>query len=134
MAENEAAQMRLNLDQLRDRYLNSWREFVAFLGCPDMPPTRLAGSLDGGVTTLGWEPTLARLLGESPELKVAELQIRRQQLTLKRERIEPIPDLVVRAGSGYDPTNDQTTGYFQLYVESRSGTATRATSTPPSMA
>jgi len=117
MAENEAAQLRLDLDQLRERHLNTWREFAAYLGCPYMPPTRLAGSLEGDAPTLAWEPTLARLLGESPEIKVAELQIRRQQLTLKREQIEPIPDLVIRAGAGHDPTSDQTTGYARLYVD-----------------
>jgi outer membrane protein TolC len=30
MAENDAAQPRLDVDQLRDRHLNSWREFAAF--------------------------------------------------------------------------------------------------------
>ncbi len=117
MAENEAAQVELDLDQLRERYLNTWRELAAFLGCPSMTPSRLTGSLEGDFPTLAWEPTLARLLAESPEIRIAELEIRRQKFTLKRERIEPIPDLVVRGGGAYLPTSNQTVGYTRLYVE-----------------
>ena len=117
MAENEADQTRLDFDQLRERYTNTWREFAACLGCPQMPPTRLAGRLEGDTQDLDWEPTLDRLLRESPEIQIAMLQIRRQELTLKREQIAPIPDLVLRAGAGYMPSSNQTVGYTRLYVE-----------------
>ncbi|MFO0893257.1 MAG: TolC family protein [Isosphaeraceae bacterium] len=116
-AENEAAQVQLESDQLGERYVNSWREFAAFLGCPEMPPALLEGSLSGDLRDLSWEAALDRLLRESPELRVAELQVHRQELTLERERREPIPDLIIRGGSGHDPTNNQTTGYAQVYVE-----------------
>ena len=117
MAENEVAQLELDLDHLQKRYLNTWREFAAYLGCPTMPPTRLTGSLEGEIPTLTWEAALDRLFRESPEIKVAELQIRRQLLTLKRERIEPIPDLVLRGGAGYQPSNNQGIGYARIYLE-----------------
>lgn len=116
-AENEATQARIEAEQLGERYLNSWRAFAAFLGCPEMPPGPLDGGLGGELRDLSWEPILDRLLRESPELRVAELQVRRQELTLERERREPIPDLVLRGGSGHNPTNNQTTGYVQVYVE-----------------
>lgn len=117
MAENEVAQMRLSLDHLRERHLNSWREFAAFIGQPDLPPTPLEGSLEGELRDLSWDALLDRLLRESPELRVAQLQVRRQALTLELERREPIPDLVIRGGGGHNPTDGQTTGYAQVYVE-----------------
>jgi cobalt-zinc-cadmium efflux system outer membrane protein len=116
-AQNEAAQIRLELDVTRNRDRNSWKEFAAYLGRPDMPKGRLEGSLEGEIRPMEWEPTLARQLAESPEIKVAELQIRRQRLTLKRELIQPIPDLIVRGGSAYDPTISQAVGYAQVYVD-----------------
>jgi cobalt-zinc-cadmium efflux system outer membrane protein len=117
MAENEAEQLRLDLDQLRERYRNTWREFAAFLGCPDMPPTPLLGNLEPDRPAPAWEPSLARILGESPEVKIAELRVVRQQRTLRREQAEPIPDLILRAGAGYDPTNTQAIGVARIYVE-----------------
>ncbi len=117
MAENQAADLELDQAQLQERYLNTWREVAAFLGCPDMPPQRLNGRLEGPLPEYAWEPLLARVLSESPVMKIAELQIRRQELTLKREQIEPIPDLVIRGGGAYMPTNNQTVGYSRLYVE-----------------
>lgn len=118
MAENDAAEMHLDLDQLRERYRNTWREFGAFLGVPDLPPVPLDGRLElDDVPDLDWGAILARLLCESPEVRVAELQIRRAELTLRRERAGAVPDVVARAGAGHDPTSDQTTGYVRLYVE-----------------
>ena len=116
-AENEADMVRLESDQLGERYENSWREFAAYVGCPEITPTPLEGSLHGDLQDLSWEPTLDRLIRESPEMRVARLQVRRQELTLERERREPIPDLIVRGGAGHDPTTGQTTGYTQVYVE-----------------
>lgn len=117
LAEGEAEQSGISLDQSHDRLANTWREMAAFLGCPDLPLARLSGTLEGDVSDRSWEATLGHLLAESPEMKVAELQVHRQQLTLKRERIEPIPDLIVRGGGGYNPTNNQSFGYAQVYVE-----------------
>jgi cobalt-zinc-cadmium efflux system outer membrane protein len=116
-AENEAIQARIENDRLGDRYNNTWKEFAAYLGCPEMEPVPLEGGLGGDLKDLSWEPTLERLLRESPEVKVAELQVRIQELALERERREPIPDLIVRGGGGQNPTDGQTTGYTQVYVE-----------------
>ena len=117
MAENEAAELALDLEQLQQRRQGVWREVAAYLGCPGMAPGRLDGTLGGPIPDLTWDAALERLLRDSPEIRMAELQIQRQQLTLKREQIEPIPDLVVRGGAAYMPTSNQTVGYLRLYVE-----------------
>lgn len=117
MAETEVAQRRLDLDLLHERYRNSWREFAAYLGCPDLPLTRLEGHLEGEMREISWEAALERLLRESPEMRIAQLRVHRQELNLDRERREPIPDLVIRGGAGRDPTNDQAIGYAQIYLD-----------------
>jgi len=116
-AQTEADLIALELDAAEARLRNSWRELAAFVGRPDLPPTRLAGDLAGEVRPMDWDAALARLLAESPDVRIAALQVRRQELTLRRERIEPIPDLVLRAGAAQNPTIPQTVGYTQLYVE-----------------
>ncbi|WP_337177744.1 TolC family protein [Paludisphaera sp.] len=116
-AENEAAEEARSLEVLAERYLNSWRELAAYLGDPDMRPVEIDGGLGGEMREFSWEPTLDRLLRESPELRVAELIVRRQELSLERERREPIPDLVVRLGTTHDPNNGRTTGYARLYAD-----------------
>lgn len=117
MARNEAELLRLDREQAFDRYRNSWRELAAYLGRPDLPPARLEGTLEGPPRAIEWGPALDRLLAESPEVRSAELRIRREALALDRERAEPIPDLVVRAGAGHDPAGDQTTGYARIYLD-----------------
>ena len=117
MAENQAHQAALDLSQFRERYREGWRELAAYLGRPQMPPASLIGDLERGGPEYEWGPTLAYLLGNSPEVKTAELRVRRQQLTLERERREPIPDLIARGGSSYSGTSDQAVAEARLYVE-----------------
>jgi cobalt-zinc-cadmium efflux system outer membrane protein len=117
LARAEARMARLNLEQLHQRYQNSWRELAAYLGCPDMPPTRIDDRLASDAPEMEWDPLLAWLLAESPEIRVAELQVRRQAVALEREEAEPVPDLIVRGGTAHDPTDGQTTGYARIYLE-----------------
>ena len=63
MAENEAAQLRLDLDQLRERHLNTWREFAAYLGCPYMPPPGWPAA---------WRATRRRSRGSRPSPACSE--------------------------------------------------------------
>jgi cobalt-zinc-cadmium efflux system outer membrane protein len=60
------------------------------------------GQLEPEVPPLTWETSLARLLTESPVLQAAHAHIVRDEIALQRERIEPIPNLHIKAGAGYD--------------------------------
>ncbi|QDV35832.1 TolC family protein [Tautonia plasticadhaerens] len=117
LAENDAEQHRIDLDQIRNRSLNTWREFAAFLGRPGMPPARLEGDLERDAIPFSWEPTLARLLVESPEVKVAELNVVRAGYRLRRQEVEPIPDLILRGGAAHDPDSHDTLGIVRVYVD-----------------
>jgi cobalt-zinc-cadmium efflux system outer membrane protein len=117
LAENHADQLRLDLDQLRDRYLNSWREFAAYLGGPGMPPIPLVGDLERDAVPFSWESTRSWMLAESPEVKTAELNLLRARWRLRREEVDPVPDLILRGGAAHDPSNDDTLGIVRVYVD-----------------
>ncbi|MEW4571045.1 TolC family protein [Tautonia sp. JC769] len=117
LAENDATSMRLNREQLEDRYQNSWRELRAYLGVPDMEPVWLSGDLERRPGPVSWEEALAYLQEGSPEIKIAELRILRAQRDLRREEVEPIPDLILRGGAAHDLSNDDTLGILRVYVD-----------------
>jgi cobalt-zinc-cadmium efflux system outer membrane protein len=50
--------------------------------------------------------TLAHLLEVSPEVQIARAGITRGQLALRREQVEPIPNLQARVSTGYDFEED----------------------------
>lgn len=116
-AENEAAKFQLDQQQLQDRYTNSWREFAANLGSPGMPPVWLEDTMEQYRTSIDWEPTLAWLLAESPEVKIAELNVDRARWVLRRQEVETVPNLILRGGASYDLANDETLGIARVYVD-----------------
>ncbi|WP_169972597.1 TolC family protein [Tautonia rosea] len=117
LAENDATTMRLDREQLVDRYRNSWRELAAYLGVPGMEPVPLAGDLVRQSAPVSWEESLEYLLEGSPEIKIAELRVLRTQRDLRREEVEPIPDLILRGGADHNLSNDETTGIVRVYVD-----------------
>jgi cobalt-zinc-cadmium efflux system outer membrane protein len=98
----QRAQATLLMAELRHQ--GSWEELAAVVGLPDLGPTPLEGSLefeDGG--TLNREDALNYLLLTcSPQLRFAPAEVVRDRIALRRERVEPIPNLNLRAESGYN--------------------------------
>jgi outer membrane protein TolC len=65
----------------------------------------LAGGLEGKTAKIDRQAALARLLAKSPELAHERAKLRADKFTVKREEVEYIPDVNLRAGAGSD---DQT--------------------------
>src|SRR5206468_3563987 len=63
---------------------------------------RLQGDLERFAALPDVETTLAHLLEASPEVQIARAGIARGQVGLKREQVEPIPNVQLRVSSGYD--------------------------------
>jgi cobalt-zinc-cadmium efflux system outer membrane protein len=53
-----------------------------------------------------WDTTLGHLLEASPEVQIARAEIARSQFALRREQVEPIPNVQLRVSSGYDFEED----------------------------
>ena len=85
------------------QYGGHWRALAAYAGIPDMAPTRLAGRLEvSEADNLDGDKVLQELLQTTPELQAAWAEVERDRLALRREVVEPIPNLLVRAETGYN--------------------------------
>lgn len=83
------------------------RELAALVGT-DLPAEPLADALDGPVPPLTWDASLAYTLAESPEVREAAAKLQSDRITVDRERRQPIPNVTVQAGPGYDFTEKRT--------------------------
>ena len=110
-AEVELRRDQLNLKDAENDLHQAWRTLVAFIGCPQLAPMRLEDILATTQEPLEYELTLGQLLSSSPELAAARQKIRHDQIQLERERVEPIPNILVGATVGRNfESNDTTAG------------------------
>ncbi len=101
----------LNLKDAENDLHQAWRTLVALVGCPQLAPTKLEDVLTNTQEPLDYELALGQLLSSSPELVAARQKIRHDQIQLERERVEPIPNILVdaRVGRNFE-SNDTTAG------------------------
>jgi cobalt-zinc-cadmium efflux system outer membrane protein len=107
----------LGLLEHQEKYRALWDKVAALAGVPGTPPPSLQGQLEPDGPPLSWEASLARLLEESPELQAARVHVLHDDIALKREKVEPIPNVQVKAGAGYDYTTRNTVANFQVGVK-----------------
>jgi cobalt-zinc-cadmium efflux system outer membrane protein len=91
-------------EQMAQRRLQSaWEQLAAVAGIPGLSFTSLEGRLDfAGEDSLDRDTALAHLLECSPQIRFARAEVVRDQIGLQRERVEPIPNVIVRADTGYN--------------------------------
>jgi outer membrane protein, heavy metal efflux system len=101
-ARIEARQERVALANARAQYDAAWKELAALAGQPCLPVGRLQGDLEAPPAVPDYDTALAHLLEASPEMQIARAEVLRSQIALRREQVEPIPNLQVRVANGYD--------------------------------
>jgi len=101
-ARIEARQEKVALEDARALYEAAWKQLAAFVGDPCLPLGPLEGDLEAAGAAPDYDAALAHLLEASPELQVARAEVARSQIGLKREQVEPIPNVQVRVANGYD--------------------------------
>jgi outer membrane protein, heavy metal efflux system len=102
LAEVQASEARIALRASENHYPALWQHLAALVGNPDLPPAVLKGQLEADGPTLDREHSLSRILQESPELLAARAHVVFDQITLRREKVEPVPNIQLQAGAGYD--------------------------------
>jgi cobalt-zinc-cadmium efflux system outer membrane protein len=90
------------LRTLENRYPALWQHLTALLGTPHLPPAPLKGQLEPEGPPLDWDGSLNRLLQDSPELQAAQAHVVYDQITLRREKVEPIPNIQLQGAAGYN--------------------------------
>ena len=105
-ADIEAQQEKVALENARALYQAAWEQLAAFVGEPGLPLARLQGDVEAFAPLPDACTTLAHLLEASPEVRIAKAGIARGQFALRREQVEPIPNVQLRVSSGYDFEED----------------------------
>jgi len=101
----------LKLKQAENEFQQAWRTLVAFASVPNLAPGILGGSLEPEDKPLDWDTALSHLLSSSPELQAAWQKIRHDEITVARERAQPIPNLLtdVTVGRNFESRGTTTT-------------------------
>jgi cobalt-zinc-cadmium efflux system outer membrane protein len=101
LAEVAVSDAQIALRTVENRYPALWQHLTALLGKPDLPPLPLLGQLEPQGPPLDRDSSLDRLLHESPELEAARAHVVYDQITLRREKAEPVPNVTVEGAAGY---------------------------------
>lgn len=107
---------RLNLLLAENDYLQAYETLIALIGVP-LEGRSVAGTLDGEIVPVEFQTTLDRYYAEAPQVMQARLHLREEQITLKRELVEPVPNVFVQAGSGYNFEARETTMNANVFFE-----------------
>ncbi len=107
---------RLDLMMAQNNYRQSWWELISIAGTR-MQPASLVGTLDGQVNPIEFDVALDRLLSESPQILAARAKLQADEIKVKRETVEPIPDLVVSYGYGRNFEAKENTHNTSLAIE-----------------
>lgn len=103
--------------QMRENELQLERERLITLVGIAFPVERLSGSLYEDLPLLDFERALQRVLTESPELGLARANVRADQITVQREKVEPIPNITVQGSAGRNYVETQTVYGVQAFIE-----------------
>lgn len=90
---------RLDLLMIRNQLRAKWYEMASLAGMR-MQPTPLEGSLETTPALIDFDQALDRLTTESPQILAARAKLQADEIKVRRETVEPIPDLVVTYGYG----------------------------------
>jgi cobalt-zinc-cadmium efflux system outer membrane protein len=90
------------LRNARFRAAAAWRELGNVVGRPDLPPRPLAGNLEDEMPEVDWDAAWQQLLGRNPRLHAARARLAAAEQQVRREQVEPVPNLRVSGGTGID--------------------------------
>jgi cobalt-zinc-cadmium efflux system outer membrane protein len=99
-----AVQARAAQVTARNRYTSAWKQLVAALGLPGMPPTQLAGRIDAAMPVFDHDFVLKYALQRHTDVLTAENAFLKAQFNLKLARQTAVPDVNVRVMLQKDTT------------------------------
>ncbi len=101
-ASVELERRRLDLMRAENHFQQQWETLGAVIGVDHFEPRGLAGSLEMETESIDWQTALHYVLTESPQLSAARAKIQADQITLRREQVEPIPNITIRGAVGHN--------------------------------
>ena len=105
-AEVDLQKVRLTLQTAENDLEQEWRELVAMVGVPELACTTLIGSLEPQSELLDWNTVLNQLLESSPEIVAAWERVQHDEITVEREKVQPIPNVLLNVDFGHNYETD----------------------------
>jgi cobalt-zinc-cadmium efflux system outer membrane protein len=99
--EIEAQRAQLAVTMARNALDRTWREIQALLNQPGLKPSPLSGDLEP-IDKLDPDTTLARILVDNPQLRIAATEEARSGIGIRRAKAGVIPDIIARGGVRYN--------------------------------
>jgi cobalt-zinc-cadmium efflux system outer membrane protein len=110
-AQVAAQRQRVTVRATENRLRKSWVDLTTLIGAAQLPFGPLADVLEEDGPPLNWDTAYQQILACSPELAVARAEVLRDEITVQRERVQPVPNLFARVENGYNfEVNLVTTG------------------------
>lgn len=110
----ELNRVQVELATTRKEYEGAWRRLAAFTGSPVLPQLPLAGKLDEPLPNFDFDQVRAVVIEHHPSVGLARVGISVAELSLKRQKVEPIPNVTV--GAGYQRNNDERANQWTFQV------------------
>jgi len=103
--EYRQSKIALDRERLRTRMAeNDYRATVERLSAlvgTDLSSSAIMGDLEGEIVLIDFDSGLSRVLTKSPELAEARAILKSHEIMVRREKVQPVPDLYFRGGWGY---------------------------------
>lgn len=110
-AEVDLHRARLKQMAAENNLEREWRDLVAMVGTPDLQCSMLKGSLEPATEVYDWNTAMHQLLENSPEIVAAWERVQHDEITVERERVQPIPNVLVNVDFGHNfETNNNVAG------------------------
>lgn len=116
MAEVDVGRARVAQRTIENLYLADWQALVAVIGAPELKQSHLSGSLESSGPALEFESSLCRLLEESPQVQAARAHVVHDEIMVRRERVQPVPDVMVQASTGHNYESKDTVAGLQVGI------------------
>lgn len=108
---------RLALLNAENLYRSQFGRLTSLAGV-ELSPQPLAGDLEGESEELiDFNAALSRMYAESPEILAARAKWQADSITVQRERVEPIPNVFVQVGSGYNFESREPVASAQVFFD-----------------
>lgn len=103
----ELSRSQTHLSVAETRLRGNLEQLAAVIGAPEQLFANLHGTMDLDATEgIDRQVALANILACSPEVMFARAEVVRDRIALDREQVEPIPNVNLRAESGYNFETD----------------------------
>jgi cobalt-zinc-cadmium efflux system outer membrane protein len=93
---------RIALRAAENRLWKSGQALLAMAAAPHLRYSSVAGDIEQDTAPLDFEAVLHWTIQNSPALQVARAEVLRDEITVQRERVQPIPNAFLRVETGYN--------------------------------